>query len=155
MVNRTDRPRRIPMPAIDRAVGGHSLHNSNGAAPSIIFTIIFSQHSRVGSLEIDLLEAIHKAGSLSQAARDIRISYKHAWQLVDGLQHVFGSPVTLAKKGGSGGGGVCLTSLGESLVDRYRALEREFARLAEKSLKALSPRSENTGRGYVVPRKTQ
>jgi len=43
---------------------------------------------------------------------------------------------------GNGGGGVCLTRLGESLVDRYRALEGEFARLA------LSPRPENTDRGY-------
>jgi molybdate transport system regulatory protein len=147
MVNRSGRLRRIPMPAIDRRLRGHSLRGTDDANPAIIFTIEFARDSHVGSAEIDLLEAIHKAGSLSQAARDLRISYKHAWQLVDSLKYAFRSPVTVAKRGGSGGGGVCLTSLGESLVDRYRALEREFARLAAISLKALSPRQENTDRG--------
>src|ERR1700730_15759571 len=102
--------------------------------PAIRFTIEFARHSKVGSAEIDLLEAIHKAGSLSQAARDLRISYKHAWRLVDSLKYAFQSPVTVAKRGGNGGGGVCLTKLGESLVESYRALEREFVRQAAKSL---------------------
>jgi molybdate transport system regulatory protein len=155
MVNRTGRLRRIPMPAIDRRLRGHSLRGTDDANPAIIFTIEFARNSHVGSAQIDLLEAIHKAGSLSQAARDLRISYKHAWQLVDSLKYAFGSPVTVAKKGGNGGGGVCLTRLGESLVNRYRALEREFARLAAKSLKALAPRPESTDRGYSsFPEKT-
>jgi len=148
MVNRTGRLHRVPMPAIDRKLRGHSLRGTDDANPAIIFTIEFARHSHVGSAEIDLLEAIHKAGSLSQAARDLRISYKHAWQLVDSLKYAFRSPVTVAKKGGSRGGGVCLTRLGESLVDHYRALEREFARLAAKSLKALAARPEDTDLGY-------
>ena len=118
MVNRTGRLRRIPMPAIDRRLRGHALRGTDDANPAIIFTIEFA-----------------------------RISYKHAWQLVDSLKYALGSPVTVAKKGGNGGG-VCLTRLGESLVDRYRGLEQEFTRLAAKSLKALAPRPENTDRGY-------
>ena len=112
-----------------------------GADPVIRFTIEFAQHSRVGSAEIDLLEAIHNAGSLSQAARDLRISYKHAWLIADSLKYAFQSPVTVARTGGSGGGGVCLTSLGESLVDSYRALEREFAQLAAKGLQGIVPKT--------------
>jgi molybdate transport system regulatory protein len=147
MVNRTGRLRRIPIPAIDRSFGGRSLRGTDDTNPAITFTIEFARNSHVGSAEIHLLEAIHKAGSLSQAARDLRISYKHAWQLVDSLNYGLRSPVTVAKKGGIGGGSVSLTRLGESLVDRYRALEREFARLAAKSFKALAPRPENTDRG--------
>ena len=148
MVNQTGRLRRIPMPRIDRSLTGHSMRAADDANPVIIFTIEFARNSHVGSAEINLHEAIHKTGSLSQAARVLRISYKHAWLLVDGLKYAFKSPVTVAKKGGSGGGGVCLTRLGESLVDSYRALEREFAQLAAKSFKALSPRPGNTDRGY-------
>jgi molybdate transport system regulatory protein len=147
MVSRTACLRRIPMPAIDRRLGDRSLRGTDDPNPAILFTIEFARNSHVGSAEINLLEAIHKAGSLSQAARDLRISYKHAWLLVDNLKYVFRSPVTVAKKGGNGGGGVCLTRLGESLVDSYRALEREFARLAARSFEALSPRRENTDRG--------
>jgi molybdate transport system regulatory protein len=76
--------------------------------PVIRFTIEFARHSQVGSAEISLLEAIHKAGSLSQAARDLRINYKHAWLRLDGLNSSFRLPVTVAKRGGNGGGGVCL-----------------------------------------------
>jgi molybdate transport system regulatory protein len=133
------------MTAIDRKLRGHFLRRTDDANPVIILTIVFAQNSHVGSAEINLLEAIHKAGSLSQAARDLRISYKHAWRLVDGLKYGFRSPVTVAKRGGKGGGGVCLTGLGESLVGRYRALEREFARLAAISLKRL----------FVVPGETK
>src|ERR1700727_2895208 len=125
------------MTAIDRKLRGHFLRGTDDANPVIILTIVFARNSHVGSAEINLLEAIQKGGSLSQAARDLRISYKHAWLLVDSLKYAFRSPVTVAKKGGNRGGGVCLTRLGESLVDRYRALQREFARLAAKSLKAL------------------
>jgi molybdate transport system regulatory protein len=138
--------RKMPDMSPDTYV--HSLRGTDNADPAIIFTIEFARDSHVGSAEINLLEAIQKAGSLSRAARDLGISYKHAWLLVDGLKYVFRSPVTVAKKGGNGGGGVCLTRLGESLVDSYRALEREFVRLAAKSFKALSPRRENTDRGY-------
>jgi molybdate transport system regulatory protein len=152
MVNRTGRLRRIPMPAINRRLKGHSLRGTDDADPAIIFTIKFAPNSHVGSAEIDVLEAIHKAGSLSQAARDLSISYKHAWQLVDSLKCAFRSPVTVAKKGGNGGGGVRLTGLGESLVDRYRALEREFARLAAEKFESIVPKTREHGsRPFVVP----
>jgi molybdate transport system regulatory protein len=113
--------------------------------PVIRFAIEFAQHSQVGSAEIDLLEAIHKTGSLSQAARDLGISYKHAWLLVDSLKYAFKSPVTVAKRGGNGGGGVCLTGLGESLVDSYRALEQEFTQLAAKALQSIIPKTRQRG----------
>jgi molybdate transport system regulatory protein len=146
MASRAVLLRRIPMPAIDRGLNGGSLRGTDNANPAILFTIEFARNSHVGSAEVNLLEAIRKAGSLSQAARDLRISYKHAWLLVDRLKYVFRSPATVAKKGGNGGGGVCLTRLGESLVKTYRALEREFARLAARRFEAFSPRRENTDR---------
>ena len=115
------------------------------ADPVIRFAIEFARHSRVGSAQIDLLEAIRKTGSLSQAARDLRISYRHAWLLVDGLKPAFQSPLVVAKTGGNGGGGMCLTSLGESLVDSYRALEREFAQLAAEGFQSIIPKIREPG----------
>jgi molybdate transport system regulatory protein len=156
MVNRTGRVRRTSVPAIDRSLRVHSLRGTDDANPAIIFTIEFARNSHVGSAEINLLEAIHKAGSLSQAARDLRISYKHAWLLVDSLKYAFRSPVTVAKKGGNGGGGVCLTKLGESLVESYRALEQQFARLAAKSLQSTVPKTrECRSRPFAVSMETK
>jgi molybdate transport system regulatory protein len=105
----------------------------------IKFTIEFAPHSRVGRDAIELLEAIRDTGSLSQAARDLGISYRHAWRLVDALKHAFREPVTVATRGGSGGGGVRLTTLGESLVDSYRILEQQFSRLAVTGLQDIAP----------------
>jgi molybdate transport system regulatory protein len=105
----------------------------------------FAKHSHVGPGKIELLEAIRHAGSLSQAARDLKISYRHAWQLAESLKSAFQSPVTLATRGGNGGGGICLTGLGESLVDSYRALEREFGELAASRLQDLTAMTKEPG----------
>jgi len=113
--------------------------------PVIRFSIQFAQHSQVGWREIDLLEAIQTAGTLSQAARDLRISYRHAWLLVDSLNRAFQLPVTVARRGGSRGGGVCLTGLGESVVVGYRALERELAHLAARRLQGIVSMAKGRG----------
>jgi molybdate transport system regulatory protein len=113
--------------------------------PVVRVRIDFAKHSHVGPGKIELLEAIRHAGSLSQAARDLGISYRHAWQLAESLKSAFQSPVTLATRGGSGGGGICLTGLGESLVDTYRALEREFSELATSRLQHITAKTKEHG----------
>jgi molybdate transport system regulatory protein len=102
--------------------------------PVIRFRIDFNPDSHVGPGKIDLLEAIDSSGSLSQAARDLGMSYRRAWLLVHSLNSTFKEPVTRASTGGRGGGGVTLTPFGAALVERYRTLEREFAALAARRL---------------------
>jgi|SRR5271167_4512093 len=106
--------------------------------PVIRFRIDFAENSYVGPGKIDLLEAIRDCGSLSQAARDLGMSYRRAWLLIDSFKGAFRKPVTSATTGGKGGGGVALTQFGEALVESYRGLEREFARLAARRLRLLS-----------------
>ena len=71
-----------------------------------------------------LLEQIARTGSLSQAARELGMSYRRAWQLLDDLNHSFNEAVATASVGGAGGGGVQLTSFGEELIAAYRDVER-------------------------------
>jgi len=106
--------------------------------PVIRFRIDFANNASVGPGKIDLLEAIDASGSLSQAARDLGMSYRRAWLLVDSFKSAFRQPVTLATTGGKGGGGVALTPFGAALVRSYRALEREFAALAANRLREVS-----------------
>jgi molybdate transport system regulatory protein len=105
--------------------------------PVIRVRIDFAENSHVGPGKIDLLEAIRVSGSLSQAARDLGMSYRRAWLLVDSLKLGFREPVTVATTGGKGGGGVTLTQFGEGLVDSYRALERDIAELAQRRLRSV------------------
>jgi len=86
--------------------------------------IDFSATSCVGPGKIVLLEQIARTGSLSQAARELGMSYRRAWQLLDDLNHSFNEPVATASVGGTGGGGVQLTALGAALIAAYRDVER-------------------------------
>src|ERR1700676_4194259 len=60
----------------------------------------FAKHSGVGPGKIGLLEAIRDSGSLAQGARNIGMSYRHAWLLVESLKRTFREPVTEIYAGG-------------------------------------------------------
>jgi molybdate transport system regulatory protein len=109
------------------------------AAPIVRFRIDFTEHSSIGPGKILLLEAIRDAGSLSQGARNIGMSYRRAWLLLDSLKQSFREPVTVASTGGKDGGGMLVTEFGEALIRTYRELERDFAKLAERRLQPVLP----------------
>lgn len=123
------------------------------AGPVVRFRIDFAEHISVGPGKIALLEAIRDAGSLSQAARNIGMSYRRAWLLVESLRKSFREPVTMASKGGRDGGGMRVTELGGALIRNYRGLERDFATLAERRFRpliaALTPRPRSGARVSV------
>jgi molybdate transport system regulatory protein len=104
------------------------------ASPLVRFRIDFTEHSSVGPGKISLLEAIRDSGSLSQGARNIGMSYRRAWLLVESLKRSFRQPVTVASTGGKDGGGMLVTEFGDTLIKGYRQLERDFASLAERRL---------------------
>lgn len=65
---------------------------------------------------IDILRQIGAGGSISQAARAVGISYKAAWQAVDTLTNLAGTPLVARAVGGAGGGGAELTAAGHELL---------------------------------------
>ena len=73
---------------------------------------------------IDILRAIARTGSISQAARDVAVSYKAAWQAVDTLTNLAGVPLVERAVGGVGGGGALLTQQGQHLLALADALEQ-------------------------------
>ena len=73
---------------------------------------------------IDILRAIARTGSISQAARDVAVSYKAAWQAVDTLTNLAGVPLVERAVGGVGGGGALLTLQGQHLLALADALEQ-------------------------------
>lgn len=101
--------------------------------------IDFAEYSTVGPTEIRLLEAIRDSGSLSQGARDIGISYRGAWLLLESLKQSFREPATVASIGGKDRGGMRVTEFGHTLVQSYRELERTLAALASRSFHAIIP----------------
>lgn len=79
-----------------------------------------------GQKRIALLESIGRSGSIAQAARDIGMSYKAAWQAVDSMNNLASAPLVERSAGGSRGGGTRLTAEGQRLIEIYRRTEAEF-----------------------------
>jgi molybdate transport system regulatory protein len=86
--------------------------------------IDFGAASSIGPGKIALLEHIDRVGSLSQAARELGLSYRRAWLLLDDLNHSFTEPIAKTSVGGVGGGGVQLTQFAQRLITSYREVER-------------------------------
>ena len=77
----------------------------------------------MGPGKADLLEAIEAAGSISAAGRNLGMSYRRAWLLVDEMNKCFREPLVIARMGGLKGGGAEVTDLGREALKRYRALQ--------------------------------
>ena len=106
--------------------------------PVIRFRIDFTENSWVGPGKIQLLEAILRHGSLSQAARSLGMSYRRAWLLIESLNSYFEEPVTQATTGGRGGGGVTITRFGNSLIKSYHELSGDIAIAAARRLPSIA-----------------
>lgn len=100
--------------------------------------LLLGPAARMGHGKAALLEAIARSGSISAAAREMRMSYKRAWDLVDELNASFRGPLVETAAGGSGGGGARLTPLAQEVLARYRGLERRVQRAAAADLAALA-----------------
>ncbi len=99
--------------------------------------IDFANGSQIGHGKIRLLELIAEHGSISRAAKQIGMSYRRAWLLVDELNRIFRTPVIETQHGGSGGGSARLTSFGHALVGHYRSLEAQSTKLFSRQLAEL------------------
>jgi molybdate transport system regulatory protein len=97
----------------------------------------FGSNGALGPGKIRLLEAIGKAGSISQAGRSLGMSYRRAWLLVDDMNRCFREPVVTTQPGGAHGGGAALTPFGRELIEKYRAIEAQAATAAKLQLHAL------------------
>jgi len=73
-------------------------------------------------VKLDFLEAIDVCGSISSAARQMKISYKRAWDLVDVINKSFKQRSVTTSPGGKNGGGAKLTKFGRFILNNYRNL---------------------------------
>lgn len=78
-----------------------------------------------------LLEAIAATGSINQAARQLGMSYRQAWERLHKVESRLQVVLVERHVGGEGGGGAYLTPQGEELLRRYRGFYAEAAREVE------------------------
>lgn len=68
---------------------------------------------------IELIKQIDKTGSILQAAKNVPMSYKNAWDSVELMNNLSDEILVYSKAGGKAGGGTTLSEYGKNLVDLY------------------------------------
>lgn len=97
----------------------------------------FGSRRSIGPGKIRLLEEVARTGSISEAGRNLGMSYRRAWLLIDDMNRCFDQPVVTGKPGGAQGGGTSVTKFGAGLIRQYRAIEAAALRSAKSRLGSL------------------
>lgn len=84
---------------------------------------------------MELLQHIRDTGSINQAAKAMKMSYKRAWELVQSMNMQADTPLVTTQTGGEKGGGAIVTDEGLKYLNYYQALQQRFrAFLAQEAL---------------------
>ncbi|MBI2272056.1 MAG: LysR family transcriptional regulator [Bacteroidetes bacterium] len=91
----------------------------------------------IGMGRIILLEKIKEHGSITVAAKSMKMSYRQAWELVDSMNKLSKYPLVIKSSGGTGGGGTKVTKEGEKIIDLFTDLNKRFHKFNEEESKKL------------------
>ncbi|NOT18180.1 MAG: LysR family transcriptional regulator [Sulfuriferula sp.] len=86
----------------------------------------------IGRGRVTLLKKIAETGSISQAAKSMKMSYKAAWDAVDAMGKTLGEPVVLASTGGRGGGGTQLTAKAHQVISAFDSMEMRHQQILQE-----------------------
>lgn len=87
-----------------------------------------------------LLAGIRDTGSIAAAGRQMDMSYKRAWSLVEEMNAAFAEPLVARVRGGQGGGGARLTEAGAEVLALYHEALRRAESAAAAPIAALEAR---------------
>ena len=96
--------------------------------PRFRIRIVFGPGEMIGPGKAELLERIRDTGSIAAAGREMGMSYRRAWQLVERLNAMFREPLVARTRGGAKGGGAEVTAAGRQVLEDYRGFETEARR---------------------------
>jgi molybdate transport system regulatory protein len=83
---------------------------------------------------IALLKEIIASASISAAAKQMKMSYKKAWEMVDAMNKEAAQPLVIRVSGGKGGGGTQVTQEGEKMIKLFEKLTKNCQNYLDKEL---------------------
>ncbi|MES2564765.1 MAG: LysR family transcriptional regulator [Pseudomonadota bacterium] len=103
--------------------------------PGLTLRILAGGGPAMGPGRARLVSLIASTGSISAAAREMGMSYRRAWQLVDALNASFSEPLVMTVVGGQRGGGARVTEFGLRVVEGYHRMESKASAAIASDLK--------------------
>jgi molybdate transport system regulatory protein len=100
--------------------------------------VMYGSEIAIGPGKAELLHAIAATGSISASAKQLGMSYRRAWLLVDTMNRCFREPLVASATGGSGGGGAQVTAFGREVLSRYAAVQDSVDRAMNRTLPAFA-----------------
>ncbi len=90
-----------------------------------------------------LLESIDKHGSITQAAKEVNISYRKAWGYIKAMEKRLGFALVDCQAGGKDGGGASLTEEAKQFLKKYRMLEQGIHELVDDRFRKIFGGADN------------
>jgi molybdate transport system regulatory protein len=90
-----------------------------------------------GPGRVELLRRIDVTGSIRQAAADMGMSYKKAWEMIAAVNKQAVRPLVVPKVGGEKGGGSVITEDARVLIAWHDQLRDRFLAFLEKETREL------------------
>lgn len=104
----------------------------------ILLSIKLHQQLFVDPKRIALLREIAQCGSINQAAKNAKVSYKSAWDHLQAMNQISPKPLLERSTGGKNGGGTQLTGYAYRLLQLYDLLsqtqQKAFAILQDENI---------------------
>jgi len=90
-----------------------------------------------GAGQLKILEAIDNTGSVSAAAKEMKMGYRSMWGKLKKIEKRFGKPVLIRQKGGIKRGSSTLTAEAREMVDKFKQLKQKINAEASSALETI------------------
>ena len=83
---------------------------------------------------VHLMKQIVETGSITAAAKTMKMSYKKAWEIIDGMNREAREPLVIRVSGGKGGGGTQVTEEGLKAMKLFDKLNKKCQKYLDKEM---------------------
>ncbi|THB73481.1 MAG: LysR family transcriptional regulator [Desulfobacteraceae bacterium] len=90
-----------------------------------------------GAGQLKILETIERTGSISAAAKEMKMGYRSMWGRIRKVEQRTGKSLLIRHKGGSDGGRSELTEDAKLMVSRFKALQQRIDDAAQDIFHAI------------------
>jgi len=80
-------------------------------------------------VKTELLNEIKQNGSLSAAAKKLKISYQHAWTMIEEINRTAPEPLVMKQRGGTNGGGAEISEYGKRIMKEYQLINETVSKM--------------------------